>query len=41
MNRVAEKLTGWTLPEAKGKTFSDVFNIINEENWRKVHRSFD
>jgi diguanylate cyclase (GGDEF)-like protein/PAS domain S-box-containing protein len=30
MNAVAEVITGWTLEEAKGKPFCDVFNIINE-----------
>ncbi|MHB1452391.1 MAG: HD-GYP domain-containing protein [Saccharofermentanales bacterium] len=30
MNDVAEKLTGWTMEDAKGKAFTTVFNIINE-----------
>ncbi|MFH0976377.1 MAG: ATP-binding protein [Spirochaetota bacterium] len=30
MNKVAEKLTGWTLNEAKGKDLADIFRIINE-----------
>ena len=30
MNNVAEKLTGWSIDEAKGKPFEQVFNIINE-----------
>lgn len=30
MNRVAEKLTGWDLSEARGKPLTAVFNIINE-----------
>lgn len=29
INNVAEKLTGWTIEEAKGKSFSKVFNISN------------
>jgi diguanylate cyclase (GGDEF)-like protein/PAS domain S-box-containing protein len=30
MNPVAEKITGWSLDEAKGKDFCDVFKIVNE-----------
>lgn len=30
MNPVAEKLTGWTLEECRGKTIKSVFNIIDE-----------
>ncbi|MEI6101823.1 MAG: HD domain-containing phosphohydrolase, partial [Eubacteriales bacterium] len=30
MNGVAEKLTGWTLKEARKASFNKVFNIINE-----------
>ncbi len=30
MNRVAEKLTGWDLSEARGRPLTAVFNIINE-----------
>lgn len=30
MNVVAEKITGWTNAEAKGRPFESVFNIINE-----------
>ncbi len=30
MNVVAEKLTGWSNEEARGKDFDDVFKIINE-----------
>ncbi len=36
MNEVAEKLTGWTLLEAKGKPFNEIFNIINEFTRSKV-----
>lgn len=36
MNPVAEKLTGWTEAEARGKTLSSVFKIINEETRKKV-----
>lgn len=30
LNQVAEKLTGWTEAEAKGKQLTKVFNIVNE-----------
>ncbi len=30
MNEVAERLTGWSLPEAKGKDLSAVFSIMQE-----------
>ncbi|MHB8124782.1 MAG: PAS domain S-box protein [Desulfitobacteriaceae bacterium] len=30
LNKVAEQLTGWTLKEAYGNSFEDVFTIINE-----------
>jgi PAS domain S-box-containing protein len=30
MNDVAQKLTGWTLPEAKGKDLTEVFDIVQE-----------
>ncbi len=36
MNPVAEKLTGWTENEAKGKQLEEIFNIINEETRNKV-----
>lgn len=29
VNRVAEKLTGWKMEEAKGKPFGEIFRIIN------------
>lgn len=32
MNTVAERLTGWTLAEAKGKQMSDIFHVIDEQN---------
>ncbi len=31
LNRMAEKLTGWSDQEAKGKSSQEVFNIINEK----------
>ncbi|MDT8783008.1 MAG: PAS domain S-box protein [Candidatus Bathyarchaeota archaeon] len=32
MNKIAEKLTGWTIKKAYGKPLSEVFRIINEES---------
>lgn len=37
MNRVAEQLTGWTISEAKGRPFQEVFNIINEKTGQKCY----
>ena len=31
LNKVAEEMTGWSQEEAVGKTFSEVFNILNEK----------
>lgn len=31
INKVAEKLTGWTQESARGRNIKDVFNIINEK----------
>jgi len=36
MNPIAEKLTGWSLSNAKGHPLSEVFNIINEKTRKKV-----
>ncbi|MCF8146422.1 MAG: PAS domain S-box protein [Deltaproteobacteria bacterium] len=36
MNPVAETLTGWNQKEARGKTLSEVFHIINEETRHPV-----
>ena len=36
MNPVAEALTGWSEVEARGRTASEVFNIVNEETGAKV-----
>jgi len=36
MNPVAEKLTGWREPEARGKILEDVLCIVNEETRCKV-----
>ncbi len=36
LNRVAEKLTGWTTEEAQGKELDEVFNIINEQTREKA-----
>lgn len=36
MNSVAQTLTGWTEPEAKGKLLADVFQVINEETRQPI-----
>jgi PAS domain S-box-containing protein len=36
MNGVAETLTGWTSPDARGKPLSDVFHIVNETSRQPV-----
>ena len=36
MNRVAEKLTGWSIDEARGRVLEDVFAIINAQTRRVV-----
>ncbi len=41
MNPVAEKLTGWTLQEARGKPLADVFRIVNQETHQTVESPVD
>ncbi len=36
LNAVAEKLTGWTQPEAVGQPIESVFNIVNERTGEKI-----
>ncbi|MCC7576926.1 MAG: PAS domain S-box protein, partial [Methanomethylovorans sp.] len=36
MNPVAEKLTGWTEAEARGKRLEEIFNIVNEDTRQQV-----
>jgi PAS domain S-box-containing protein len=36
LNTIAEKLTGWTEAECKGKPLEEIFKIINEETRLKV-----
>jgi len=36
MNAIAEKLTGWSLDEARGHPLPDVFAIVNEDTRRPV-----
>lgn len=36
MNRVAEKLTGWSRSEAQGKPVDEVFSITNNDTGKKV-----
>ena len=40
MNKVAEELTGWSFPEAKGKMLEEVFRIINEYNRKEIESPF-
>ncbi len=37
MNPVAEKLTGWSLLEAKDKYLAEIFNIVNAQTCKKVN----
>jgi PAS domain S-box-containing protein len=30
LNKIAEELCGWSLPDAKGKACAEIFNIVNE-----------
>jgi PAS domain S-box-containing protein len=41
MNEVAQKLTGWTAEEAKGKALSKVFRIINEQTRKPCENPVD
>jgi PAS domain S-box-containing protein len=41
MNRVAEEVTGWTLPDACGRPTSDVFRILNEHTRETVENPVD
>ena len=36
MNTIAEKLTGWSFEEAKGKKLSEIFNIVDENTRNSV-----
>jgi PAS domain S-box-containing protein len=36
MNQEAEKLTGWTLNESRGKPLAEIFRILNEETRQTV-----
>lgn len=36
MNRVAEEITGWSLAEAIGKPFTEVFKLISEETGQRI-----
>ncbi len=36
MNKVAEKLTGWTLEEAKGQQIDKIYKITNENSQEKI-----
>lgn len=41
MNGEAERLTGWTAPEATGRPLPEVFRIINEETRKPVENPVD
>jgi PAS domain S-box-containing protein len=41
LNEVAEKLCGWSLPEAKGKACSEIFKIVNETTRAVVRNPVD
>ena len=41
LNQAAEKLTGWSHPEALGEPAATVFNIINESSRQKVQSPVD
>jgi len=36
MNSIAQKLTGWSIDDAMGKSLEEIFNIINEKTRKKV-----
>jgi PAS domain S-box len=36
MNPVAEQMTGWKVPEAKGRPLEEVFNIVSEETGERA-----
>ncbi len=39
LNSVAECLTGWTCPEAKGQPWAAVLRIVNEKSQRRLERA--
>ncbi|MCP4298839.1 MAG: response regulator [Proteobacteria bacterium] len=41
LNPVAEKLTGWTLDEARGELLENVFNIINSDTRKVIENPVD
>lgn len=41
MNRVAEKLTGWPLHDARGKPLGEVFRIVNQDTRKAVENPVD
>ncbi|MBV8138758.1 MAG: PAS domain S-box protein [Deltaproteobacteria bacterium] len=41
LNQAAERLTGWSHPEALGKPAATVFNIINESSRQRVQSPID
>jgi len=41
MNRTAQQLTGWTLVEAIGKPFEDIFKVLNEETISSIENPLE
>ena len=41
MNPIAENLTGWRLPEARGKPLEEIFRIVNEQTREVVESPVD
>lgn len=40
MNMAAERLTGWTLDEARGRPIGDIYRVVNEETRQAISTPF-